>query len=182
MRMRAGLAHVRALLESNRLIRAHLEHRNRELALLDRVSHRLPEPLQRHCRDATLRDGVLTLSLDSPAWATRARFAIEEIAEGLRAEGVVRITTQVRPGSDADPMHSGSGASPPHPGGRDDRGGRGARLSERTIAHLEATAEAMADQGLAEIFRRLARRHRGAGPEDPMEIARARRTPGTERD
>jgi hypothetical protein len=166
MRMRGGLAHVRALLESNRLIRPHLERRDRELALLDTVSDRLPLPVKRHCRDATLRDGVLTLYLDSSAWSTRARFAIEEIAEGLRAEGVVRITTQVRPESDLDPVHLGSGAAPVHPGQRDDQDGRGTRLSEQTIAHLEATAEAMADEGLAEVFRRFARRHRGAERDD----------------
>jgi hypothetical protein len=158
--IRPGLAHVREVLQLNRAIRAHLEHRNRELALLDILSSRLPAALQRHCRDGSLVDGVLTLYLDSPAWSTRARFAIEAVADTLRGEGVVRVTTLVRPASDTHVGQVGLDARSAARQGRNGEPPRVARLSDRTIEHLEATADAMGDGALAETFRRIAQRHR----------------------
>jgi hypothetical protein len=151
-----GLAHVRELLQSNRLIRKHLEHRDRELALLGMVLSRLPDPLRAHCRDATLAEGVLTLVLDSPAWVTRARFLIEDLTRSLRREGVVKIATQVRIRAEGDaemrhragPRHE----SPAQPGSR-------SRLSGRAIAHLLGAADGMSDPTLAEVFRRFADHH-----------------------
>jgi hypothetical protein len=150
------LAHVRELLQSNHLIRKHLDHRDRELALLGIVLSRLPDPLRAHCRDTTLAGGILTLVLDSPAWVTRVRFLIEDLTRSLEREGVMKIVTRVRirdegdapaghravPRVDAVVAPSGSG-----------------RLSRRAIAHLLGAADGMPDPMLAEVFRRFANRH-----------------------
>ncbi|WP_296807068.1 DciA family protein, partial [Thiocapsa sp.] len=150
------LAHVRELLQSNRLIRKHLEHRDRELALLGMVLNRLPDPLRTHCRDATLSGGVLTLVLDSPAWVTRARFLIEDLTRSLEREGVMKIATQVRiraEGYAAAGHRAGPVVEPVSPA-RDTN-----RLSSQAVAHLLGAADGMPDPTLAEVFRRFAKHH-----------------------
>ncbi|MFB1485572.1 MULTISPECIES: DciA family protein [unclassified Thiocapsa] len=167
-----GLAHVRELLQSNRLIRKHLEHRDRELALLGMVLSRLPDPLRAHCRDAVLADGVLTLFFDSPAWVTRARFLIEDLSRSLERDGVVKVATQVRIRTERDtktgqPAEPAQGPAVPPSGG--------SRLSRRAIAHLLAAADGMPDPTLAEVFRRFANHHNpaaktaaGDGRDEPL--------------
>ncbi len=150
-----GLAHVRDVMQSNRLIRKHLEQRERESALYALVLNRLPHALRNHCRDACLAEGVLTLFLDSPAWSTRARFAVDDLARALRSEGVDKVVTQVRIES-AEKARSTPGGNHGKPElGQPVRN----RLSDRTIAHLVAAADAMTDPALAEQFRRLAEHH-----------------------
>ncbi|NCC28839.1 MAG: DUF721 domain-containing protein [Gammaproteobacteria bacterium] len=149
--VRPGLAHVRVLLQSNRLIRRHLDHRDRELALLGMVLGRLPDPLRLHCRDAALADNVLTLFLDSPAWATRARFLIEDLTRSLEREGVAKVVARVR--AERDGMDALGAKLPGTLKGQPSRGGR---LTDRTLAHLLGAADGMSDPVLAEIFRRFA--------------------------
>jgi hypothetical protein len=168
--LRPGLAHVRELLQSNRLIRRHLEHRDRELALLGIVLGRLPDPLRAHCRDAALTEGVLTLFLDSPAWATRARFLVEDLTRSLGREGVVKVATQVRvrdePRAEPRDDRRGGAQSRPHPG---------TRLTDGAIAHILGAAEGMPDPLLADIFRRFAQHHTptaGAESDDAPGIRR----------
>lgn len=156
-----GLAHVRDVMQSSPLIRRHIEKRERELALFDLVLSRLPKALRNHCRDACLAEGVLTLFLDSPAWLTRARFAIDDLAQALRSKGVEKVVTQVRIES--------AGPARPTPRGHqgEPESGRTVshRLSDQTIAHLVEAADAMTDPALANQFRRLAQQHaRLAGP------------------
>lgn len=150
------LAHVRELLQSNPLIRKHLERRDRELALLGLVLNRLPDPLRAHCRDATLAEGILTLVLDSPAWVTRARFLIEDLTRSLERYGVVKIATRVR-----IPAEGGSAArhrdGPPLESAASPSASN--RLTSRAIAHLFAAADGMPDPLLAEVFRRFANHH-----------------------
>ncbi|RKT43461.1 DciA family protein [Thiocapsa rosea] len=154
--LRPGLAHVRELLQSNRLIRRHLEHRDRELALLGMVLSRLPDPLRAHCRDVVLSDGILTLFLDSPAWVTRARFMIEDLTRALEREGVAKVVAQVRVRSERDGMD----ALGPKPRGTVERQPNGGgRLTQQTRAHLLGAAEGMSDPALAEVFRRFANNH-----------------------
>lgn len=177
--LRPGLAHIRELLQSNRLIRGHLEQRDRELALFGMALGRLPDALRRHCRDATFAEGVLTLFVDSPAWATRARFVIDELTRSLRSEGVVKVVTQVRVESD--------GVSVPKPndrakGGPGENRNIGGRLSNRAIAHILGAAEAMSDPMLADVFRRFADRHSGSDGDDATGHPDAGTPPGPRRD
>jgi hypothetical protein len=177
--LRPGLAHIRELLQSNRLIRGHLEQRDRELALFGMALGRLPDALRRHCRDAMFSEGVLTLFVDSPAWATRARFVIDELTRSLRSEGVVKVVTQVRVES--------SEVSVPKPNSRA-KGGPGknrnidGRLSNRAVAHILEAAEAMSDPMLADVFRRLADRHSGSDGDDATRPPDAGAPPGPRRD
>jgi hypothetical protein len=151
-----GLAHIRELLQSNRLICKHMEHRDRELALLGMVLSRLPHPLRSHCRDVTLDEGIITLFLDSPAWVTRARFLIEDLTRSLESAGIVKIATQVRIRAEGDTA-AGHRADPLGESVAPTSGIN--RLSDRAIAHLLGAAHVMPDPTLAEIFRRFANHH-----------------------
>ncbi|HEY5153766.1 MAG TPA: DUF721 domain-containing protein [Acidimicrobiales bacterium] len=55
-----------------------------------------------HCRPATLRDRVLTVSVTDPGWATQLRFLEEEIlgriATATGSDEVTKIEVRVRPG------------------------------------------------------------------------------------
>jgi hypothetical protein len=148
---RSGLAHIRALLHTNRLIRKHLEQRDRDLALLGCVLDQLPDPLRSHCCDVTLADGVLTLYLDSPAWATRARFLADGLPRSLGRDDIVKVSTRIRI---ADvPDHAS------HPRGDALRRPVSRKLSAGVAAHLLAAADAMTDQHLGDALRRFAKRH-----------------------
>lgn len=172
--LRPGLAHVRDVMQSNRLIREHLEHRDRESVLYDLVLNRLPPALRNHCRDACLADGVLTLFLDSPAWSTRARFASDDLARSLRSEGVDKVVTQVRIEATESLWSTHRG----HLGKAETGNAFRSRLSDRTIAHLIATAEAMTDPTLANQFRRLAERHARLAGEERARLCGAGETNG----
>lgn len=184
--LRPGLAHVRELLQSNRLIRRHLEHRDRELALLGMVLSRLPDPLRAHCRDAVLADGVLTLFLDSPAWVTRARFLIEDLTRALEREGVAKVITQVRVRAQGDGVDT-LGAKPR--GAVEGQRSGGNRLTDRALAHLFGAADGMSDPLLAEIFRRFAKNHiptaltaAGDGRDEAQGLRGVGKTPASQSD
>lgn len=145
-----GLAHVRSHIESIPLIRGHLDQQGRDLVLQDLVLAGLPEPLRAHCSAVKLTDGVLTLFLDSPAWATRARFLVDQISSALARADVHEIRTRVRLGG--EPNKTGLVASNPRAAARPG-------LSRDTVDHLLRAADAMPDEDLAKIFRRFARHH-----------------------
>ncbi len=145
-----GLAHVRSHIDSIPLIRGHLDQQGRDLALQDLVLARLPEPLRAHCRAVKLTDGVLTLFLDSPAWATRARFLVDQISGALARADINEIRTRVRLGG--GPSTKGLVRSNPRAATRPG-------LSRETVEHLLRAADAMPDEALAKIFRRFAQHH-----------------------
>jgi hypothetical protein len=148
---RPGLAHIRALLHTNRLIRKHLEQRDRDLALLGRVLDELPDPLRSHCCDVTLAEGVLTLYMDSPAWATRARFLADGLPRSLRREDIVKVATRIRIADVPDHASHPRGDAFGHPVSR--------KLSASVAAHLLSAADAMTDPQLGDAVRRFAKRH-----------------------
>lgn len=64
-----------------------LRSRNHEELLIS-VRSRLPDPIGDHCLAAVLSEGVLTLYVDSPAWATHARFLKEPLQRDLHPLGI----------------------------------------------------------------------------------------------
>jgi hypothetical protein len=99
--------------------------------------------LPAHCRLANLRDTVLVLETDSPAWATRLRYSAPEMVHRLAAGDfppVSEIRIRVRP--------------PEAP----TETTRRATLSAESAAHLRSAAAAISDAPLAAALRRLAER------------------------
>ena len=152
MRMRTPLAHIRDLLRNHRTLGELLEQRQRELDLLLAVRANLPECMQEHCLDVGLDEARLTLYLDSPAWATRARFLAGDLAAALGERGIGEVRIQVRLGEVSAPV------APP-------AAGPARHLTAGAVAHLLDAADHLQDPDLRETFRRFAQRHAQQTPE-----------------
>lgn len=149
--MRAGRAHILDLLRSLEPVAAQLERQRREEGVLGEVRALLPAAERPHCLRASRRGGVLTLTLDSAAWAVRLRYRIPQLLSALAARGVSDVKTRIEP--------PGQGPMGQLPGvrsrGRGDRG-----LSPAVADHLLAAAQEIGDPRIAETLRRLALRRR----------------------
>jgi hypothetical protein len=120
--------------------------------LLGRVRAALPATARPHCLSASLKSGELSVTVDSPVWATRVRYGEELLRRALSGEGCEWVKIRVRP--------PGAGAGAPV-GAR--LGGCPRRLSAEVVAHLMEAADGIAVPELAQALRRLARRHQGRG-------------------
>jgi hypothetical protein len=119
--------------------------------LLERLSGQvrtlLPNACRPHCRVANLRAGLLSIAVDSPAWAARVRFLAPRLLQNLQRQTdlpVHRIEVSVMP-VEVSIARTGM----PRPG-----------LSHKTLALLEETAQSMDDPALRAALLRLARRRR----------------------
>jgi hypothetical protein len=112
--------------------------------LLQLVRQLLPDPVGNHCLAAVMRDGQLTLLSDSSAWASRLRFASNNLLQQLRQRGMKCSRAKVKI------VIQG------HQAGR--RRPRPARqLSPENGKLLRTTAEHIEDRDLREALLRLSR-------------------------
>lgn len=113
-------------------------------ALRRRVARCLPPEAEPHCLGADLKDGVLTLFLDSGAWNTflhyRQQTLLMELQRNL-GEPCRSLKLKVLP----EPIPGVPPKPPPK------------TLSSDTRRLLESTAGSLEDAALAEALRRLAR-------------------------
>lgn len=134
------MKHIAILLEHHRAWRHRLIQTRIEQARDDRLRAALPQPLRSHCSEARLEDGQLTLWVDSPAWATRARFLQPQLPPAGE-ESIARLRIRVRPPSVMARLETGIARR---------------RLSATAGAHLRAAAGGFEDLRLAAALRRLA--------------------------
>lgn len=152
--MRIGRAHILELLRSHGPIAERIDRQGRQDGLLGTVRALLPVSERPHCVQASRQGEILSLTLDSAAWATRLRYRLPDLLSALGPSGVSDIRVRIQP-----PGQGPSGRIAP--GWAPGRGARGARLSAAVVDHLLTAADQMADPGIAESLRRLARRHGG---------------------
>jgi hypothetical protein len=131
------------LLRSNAALSDCLRRQRREDVLLARVRDMLSPSARPHCLDARVADGVLTLTLDSPSWATRLRYQAPDLLGGLADLRLSDIRIRARP----EPQQ------PLRPA-RLQR----LRLTPAVVGHLLEAADGCTDPGIGEVFRRLAGR------------------------
>jgi hypothetical protein len=60
--------------------------------LADRVRGALPEPEKAHVISASYRATTLVILADSAAWASRIRYAQEQLLDRLRTQGETQVT------------------------------------------------------------------------------------------
>jgi len=75
---------IRQLIHLNTTLKALADEASAQQALLGELRQQLPDALAKHCSAARLRDGRLVVSMDSPVWATRLRFASPQLLGSLR--------------------------------------------------------------------------------------------------
>lgn len=129
--------------------------------LLARVCDLLGPPGRVHCTEARLADGRLTLTLDSPVWATQVRYRVPDLLAGLDDPGIAEVKVRTRPDSRVEAAAPRQTVLRPP------------RLSPTAVEHLLTAAEACADPEIGDLFRRLARRRSGAatgGAQGGLEI------------
>jgi predicted nucleic acid-binding Zn ribbon protein len=103
------------------------------------------ETVARHCAPADLRDGVLSIVVDSPAWMQQLSFLKAELLEKLQTHGIedIRFTRGKLPGS--------SGMS------RRKTSGRRRTVKPEDAEFIEKCGSAVEDDGLrgklAELMR-----------------------------
>lgn len=141
--MRGRPSHIRDLLEKNLAGSACLAPQDATTAFGSKVLALLPEPLREHCAPGPVRDGTLTLILDSPAWATRARYLAADLVAELKPMRIEAIRVLVRPPKTVIP---------------EGQQGKGPRLTPKVARLLSEAADAAEDPYLARALRNLARR------------------------
>lgn len=112
------------------------------------IQQLLPEPLARHCYVAGYHTSVLTLIVDSSAWAHRLRFFLPELQDRLKRTADFRTLTEIRYKVDPSWLRTKQHLPKQSP----------LTLSTNSAQLVKATAENIADPALREALLRLSQR------------------------
>lgn len=93
--MAKSTAHIRRHLRASEPIAALLDEIERREQLLSDLRQHLPADLAKHCRQAALSAGELTLFVDSPVWVDRFRFLCPELIGSGLIPSLASIATEV---------------------------------------------------------------------------------------
>jgi hypothetical protein len=102
-------SHIRGHLRASQPIAALLDEIERREQLLSEIRAHLPADIAKHCHQASLLAGELTLCVDSPVWVDRIRFLRSELIASLAHAGIEVETCRVRV------LPSGAQSVPRHP-------------------------------------------------------------------
>ena len=144
------------LLASSEPLRGLLTRVRQNKALTDQVKALLPTDLAPHLAAALMQDGRLVLFSHSPIWASRLRFAVPRLCEGL-AE-IIEVRIKVLPEISAKPNTQR-------------RPRRARNISPQTAEQIRVVAAAISsDPGLSAALRHLATRsEERMNPASPQE-------------
>jgi hypothetical protein len=140
--------HVRRFLQGSDAAAALLAEIERRDALLSRVRALLPASVARHCTQASLDDGLLTLVCDSPAWVDRLRFLSPQFLPALATSGEAATACRVRAQPTPALAALEAGPRPDIP--------PAARATPEAAQTMQQTAAALGDTPLAGSLLRLA--------------------------
>jgi len=74
-----------------------LLHKSSKLDRLNQeLAQQLPPPLSQHCTIASIENETLTLIVDSPVWASRARFQTQNIIRGMTKFNVKSVNIKTK--------------------------------------------------------------------------------------
>lgn len=94
--MAKSTAHIRRHLRASQPIAALLDEIERRERLLSELRLRLPADLAKHCSQAALSEGELTLFVDSPVWVDRFRFLCPELIGSVLINGQAAADAEVK--------------------------------------------------------------------------------------
>ncbi|WP_303901754.1 DUF721 domain-containing protein [Thiohalomonas denitrificans] len=129
-----------------------IDHARVLIRLEQQVIGCLDAKLASHCRVANVKNGILVLQVDTPAWAGRLRQQAPKLVAQLRETGEFASIEQIR--VTVRPVEHRSVPSRPM-----------ARLSAESAQGIEAAAETIGDEALSAALRRLAK-HRNSSDRD----------------
>ncbi|MEA3640193.1 MAG: DciA family protein [Lamprobacter sp.] len=89
-------AHIRRHLRASEPIAALLDEIERREQLLSKLRRWLPADLAKHCCQAAVSAGELTLFVDSPVWVDRFRFLCPELIGSDWITGLAAVETEVK--------------------------------------------------------------------------------------
>lgn len=89
-------AHIRRHLRASQPIAALLDEIERREQLLCAIRQGLPAELAKHCCQAALSAGELTLFVDSPVWVDRLRFLCPKLIGSDLISGLASLDTEVK--------------------------------------------------------------------------------------
>lgn len=141
--------HIKSIIRKNSSFNLLINHSKQLIQINEIVRHTLTQPLQSHCKVANYRENILYLHVDSPAWATRLRFALPELTEALKKNRDFSGLTQIQ-------IHQVK--SQPSARQNETKTPKRERLSKDTAEQLNCLADSVTDQKLASALRRLAQR------------------------
>lgn len=93
--MPKSAAHIRRHLRASQPISALLDEIEQRERLSSALRQRLPAELAKHCCQAALSAGELTLFVDSPVWVDRFRFLCPELIGSDLVSGLALVETEV---------------------------------------------------------------------------------------
>lgn len=143
--MPKSTSHIRRHLRASQPIAALLDEVERREQLLSEIRTHLPADIARHCHQASLLAGELTLCVDSPVWVDRVRFLCSELIASLAPAGIEVETYRVRVlprGVRSVPRHPPPVSSPAVERARGSPDGNEAGRSELSLA-LERLARTL---------------------------------------
>lgn len=108
------------------------------------VHGRLPVPLSAHCRVANYKGGILIIHVGSATWASKLRYLIPGLREGLVTHAEFQDLVEIRLRTIADPSAPLKKVRRP-------------RMPKEAAVLLNSLAERISSKGLAAALRRLAR-------------------------
>lgn len=136
--------HVRGYLRRSDAVAALLNELQRRDSLLQAVRSAIPEAIRPHCKQASLHDGLLVVSVDSPTWVSRLKFLVPQLVDHLQRLDVAVVECRAR----ALPERALS-----LPTATTDAGTFSASAA---AAHLAQAAKGITDADLQNSLRRLA--------------------------
>jgi len=134
--------HLGSLLRRNPRLQQLHEQARKLQQLQGMLERQLPPTLRGHCRVAALEQGVLTLHVDSPAWAAKLRFLTADIMKLFHDSNTSVSVSTIR-----------IKARPPEVKPRERK--PDTRISPRTARFLRDVAETIEDPQLRASLRRL---------------------------
>ncbi|MCU7933151.1 MAG: DUF721 domain-containing protein [Candidatus Thiodiazotropha sp. (ex Codakia rugifera)] len=112
-------------------------------ALYQQIKSYLPTPLETQLKAAVLQDGILSLFVVSPVWASRFRYLLPQLQRQLRENGVTvdRVRTRILPSNTANPFSK--------------KQKQKIKLSRESSKQLRQAAASIDDKALKEAILRL---------------------------